>query len=158
MNILVTGGAGFIGSHLVDSLVAEGHRVRVLDSLDPQVHGKDADWPSHANPKAEYRRGDVRDREAVGRALDGVELLYHQAAAVGVALEWLPARRVRIGGDREGRVEYVYLLDRAGVDDYRSRGFAIYDLPGAESDTWTVHGYDLREAGSRPLAVVSGLP
>ncbi len=85
MNILVTGGAGFIGSHLVDALIADGQRVRVLDSLDPQVHGPNADWPKHANPKAEYRRGDVRDREAVGRALDGVEVVYHQAAAVGVA-------------------------------------------------------------------------
>jgi dTDP-L-rhamnose 4-epimerase len=85
LNILVTGGAGFIGSHLVDALVAEGHRVRVLDSLDPQVHGKDAGWPAHANRAAEYRRGDVRDRAAVGEALDGIEVVYHQAAAVGVA-------------------------------------------------------------------------
>jgi len=84
LNILVTGGAGFIGSHLVDALVADGQRVRVLDSLDPQVHGKDADWPAHANPRAEYQRGDVRDREAVRRALDGVDVVYHQAAAVGV--------------------------------------------------------------------------
>ncbi len=84
MNILVTGGAGFIGSHLVDALVAEGHRVRVLDSLDPQVHGKDADWPAHKNPGAEYRRGDVRDRAAVADALNGIEVVYHQAAAVGV--------------------------------------------------------------------------
>jgi dTDP-L-rhamnose 4-epimerase len=84
LKILVTGGAGFIGSHLVDALVADGQRVRVLDSLDPQVHGADADWPSYANPRAEYQRGDVRDREAVRRALDGVEVVYHQAAAVGV--------------------------------------------------------------------------
>jgi dTDP-L-rhamnose 4-epimerase len=69
----------------VDALVAEGHRVRVLDSLDPQVHGVNADWPAHANRKAEYVRGDVRDRAAVGAALDGIEMLYHQAAAVGVA-------------------------------------------------------------------------
>jgi dTDP-L-rhamnose 4-epimerase len=84
LKILVTGGAGFIGSHLVDALVADGQRVRVLDSLDPQVHGKDADWPAYANPRAEYQRGDVRDREAVRRALDGIEVVFHQAAAVGV--------------------------------------------------------------------------
>ena len=85
MKILVTGGAGFIGSHLVDALVADGQSVRVLDSLDPQVHGVNADWPAHANSRAEYQRGDVRDREAVRRALEGVEVVYHQAAAVGVA-------------------------------------------------------------------------
>jgi dTDP-L-rhamnose 4-epimerase len=84
LNILVTGGAGFIGSHLVDALVAEGHRVRVLDNLDPQVHGKGAGWPPHANRGAEYRHGDVRDRAVVAEALAGIEVVYHQAAAVGV--------------------------------------------------------------------------
>ncbi len=84
MKILVTGGAGFIGSHLVDALVAEGHEIRVLDSLDPQVHGENADWPVHANPAAEYVRGDVRDGEVVRRALDGIQVVYHEAAAVGV--------------------------------------------------------------------------
>jgi dTDP-L-rhamnose 4-epimerase len=85
MKILVTGGAGFIGSHLVDALVAEGQTVRVLDSLDPQVHGAGAGWPSYAQPKAEYVRGDVRDAEVVRRALAGVEVVIHDAAAVGVA-------------------------------------------------------------------------
>jgi dTDP-L-rhamnose 4-epimerase len=85
MKILVTGGAGFIGSHLVDALVAEGQSVRVLDALDPQVHGANADWPKYVNPKAEYVRGDVRDAELVRRCLDGVEVVIHDAAAVGVA-------------------------------------------------------------------------
>src|SRR5205085_427502 len=83
MNILVTGGAGFIGSHLVDALVAGGHRVRVLDALVPQVHGK-SDRPAHLNPEAEFLRGDVCDGELLGRALEGVEAVYHEAAEVGV--------------------------------------------------------------------------
>lgn len=85
--ILVTGGAGFIGSHLVDALVAAGHSVRVLDSLEPQVHGGLAEtgqWPAYCSPGAEYRRGDVRDAAAVGAAAEGVEVVYHLAAATGV--------------------------------------------------------------------------
>jgi dTDP-L-rhamnose 4-epimerase len=80
----VTGGAGFIGSHLVDALVAAGHRVRVLDRLDPQVHGPGATRPGHLHPKAELIVGDVRDRAAVARALEGAEVVFHEAAAVGV--------------------------------------------------------------------------
>jgi dTDP-L-rhamnose 4-epimerase len=82
MRVLVTGGAGFIGSHLVDALIAQGHAVRVLDSFEAQVHGTAR--PEYLNPSAEYRRGDCRDREAVRRALEGVEAIFHQAAAVGV--------------------------------------------------------------------------
>lgn len=84
MKILVTGGAGFIGSHLVDALLADGHEVRVLDALVEQVHGPDAGWPAYLSGEAERIRGDVRDRDAVARALDGVDVVTHQAAAVGV--------------------------------------------------------------------------
>jgi dTDP-L-rhamnose 4-epimerase len=83
VNILVTGGAGFIGSHLVDALVSAGHRVRVLDALVPQVHG-DAERPVYLHPDAEFIRGDVCDAGALERALEGVEAVYHEAAEVGV--------------------------------------------------------------------------
>lgn len=82
MKILVTGGAGFIGSHLVDALVHEGHAVRVLDNFDPQVH--EGRKPDYLNRKAEYQDGDVRDREALRRALAGIEVVFHEAAGVGV--------------------------------------------------------------------------
>ncbi|MFN0277445.1 MAG: SDR family NAD(P)-dependent oxidoreductase [Pyrinomonadaceae bacterium] len=82
MNILVTGGAGFIGSHLVDALVAQGHRVRILDSLVEQVHGASA--PPHLNHGAEFIQGDVCDAEAVAAALNDIDVVYHQAAEVGV--------------------------------------------------------------------------
>ena len=80
--VLVTGGAGFIGSHLVDALIARGHRVRILDSLIEQVHGYEA--PAHLNPRAEFIRGDICDREALRAALADVDVVFHQAAEVGV--------------------------------------------------------------------------
>jgi dTDP-L-rhamnose 4-epimerase len=82
MHVLVTGGAGFIGSHFIDRLLAAGHDVRVLDSLDPQVHSNG--WPDYLAADIERIEGDVRDRDAVKRALEGVDRLVHLAAAVGV--------------------------------------------------------------------------
>src|SRR5438552_6988098 len=83
MRVLITGGAGFIGSHLADRLLADGHEVRALDNLDPQVHAG-GDRPDYLDPEVELQTGDVRDRDAVRLALDGVEALVHFAAAVGV--------------------------------------------------------------------------
>ena len=84
MHVLITGGAGFIGSHVADDLLNAGHRVRVLDVLSAQVHGPDARRPAYLNPDAELIRGDVRNAEDVRRALSGVDAVYHFAAAVGV--------------------------------------------------------------------------
>jgi dTDP-L-rhamnose 4-epimerase len=80
--VLVTGGAGFIGSHVVDRLLARGYPVRILDALLPQVHSSFP--PEYLNPEAELIVGDVRDRVMVKRALDGVDTVLHLAAAVGV--------------------------------------------------------------------------
>jgi dTDP-L-rhamnose 4-epimerase len=82
--ILVTGGAGFIGSFLVDALLEQGHTVRVYDALVPQVHGPDRAAPGYLHPAAELIRGDVRDRAALAGALQGMDVVFHLAAAVGV--------------------------------------------------------------------------
>jgi dTDP-L-rhamnose 4-epimerase len=83
-HILVTGGAGFIGSHLVDLLLTRGYRVRVLDNLEPQVHGESGRVPDYLSREAEFIRGDVRDRAALEAALVGVDAVVHDAAMVGV--------------------------------------------------------------------------
>lgn len=82
-SILITGGAGFIGSHLADELLGHGYDVRILDSLVGQVHG-DSKQPPYLSPEAELLVGDVRDRDAVRDALDGVDAVVHLAARVGV--------------------------------------------------------------------------
>src|SRR3954465_1094269 len=84
MRILITGGAGFIGSHLADELLRQGYRVRALDNLSPQVHGPDRRRPDYLAPEVELIVGDVRDADTVRRALAGVDAVYHFAAAVGV--------------------------------------------------------------------------
>jgi dTDP-L-rhamnose 4-epimerase len=82
--VLITGGAGFIGSHLADELLARGYAVRALDTLIPQVHGAARQRPRYLAPDVELVEGDVRDSDTVRRALHGVEVVYHLAARVGV--------------------------------------------------------------------------
>jgi dTDP-L-rhamnose 4-epimerase len=74
---LVTGGAGFIGSHIVDALLNRGHEVRILDNLESRVHPQGA--PPYLNPHAEFIKGDVRDRGALEYALTGMDVVLHQA-------------------------------------------------------------------------------
>lgn len=82
--VLITGGAGFIGSHLADELIENGYKVRALDNLSEQVHGKNAKRPDYLHPEVELQIGDVRDRTAVEKALDGIDAVFHLAAMVGV--------------------------------------------------------------------------
>ena len=93
--ILLTGGAGFIGSHLASALVQRGHRVRVLDVMDPQVHAASSRRPDP--PGAEMIRGDLLDDNVLPRAMEGVEVIFHQAAAVGVGQSmYEPAAYTRV--------------------------------------------------------------
>jgi dTDP-L-rhamnose 4-epimerase len=82
-NVLVTGGAGYIGSHLVDALVGRDYRVTVLDNLEPQVH-RSGTWPSYANAQVEYVRGDVRDRAVFEPLVLAADAVVHFGAAVSI--------------------------------------------------------------------------
>ncbi|HUT23229.1 MAG TPA: NAD-dependent epimerase/dehydratase family protein [Sumerlaeia bacterium] len=99
--MLVTGGAGFIGSHLVDALIERGHQVRILDNLDPQVHGPERRAPEYLNPRAEFVQGDVLDEGVLWDCVKDVDVIFHQAARVGVGqsmYEILSYTRVNVMG------------------------------------------------------------
>ncbi len=82
--VLVTGGAGFIGSHMVDLLLEKGYEVRVFDNLEPQVHGENAPVPAYLTKGAEFIHGDVLDRDALHKAVKDCDAVIHDAAMVGV--------------------------------------------------------------------------
>jgi dTDP-L-rhamnose 4-epimerase len=84
MRILVTGGAGFIGSHTIERLIEREHAVRVLDMLIPQVHAQNGKRPGHLDPRVELIVGRVEDSKVVSQALEGVDSVIHLASAVGV--------------------------------------------------------------------------
>lgn len=159
MKILVTGGAGFIGSHTVDLLLQRGHSVRVLDALEPPVH-RDRGRPDYLPADVELQAGDVRDRAAWERALEGVEAVFHLAAyqdylpdfskffhvnAVGTALLYevavekrLPLRKIVVAASQA-----VY-----GEGRYRrADGTAVY--PGQRpAEQLARHEWDLRDPDS----------
>jgi dTDP-L-rhamnose 4-epimerase len=100
MRIVITGGAGFIGSHLADRLVEEGHQVVAFDNLEPQVHPTKR-RPSYLQPAVRLIEGDIRDRAAVIAAIDGAEAIFHMAAVVGVGQSQYEIARytdVNVGG------------------------------------------------------------
>jgi dTDP-L-rhamnose 4-epimerase len=82
--VLITGGAGFIGSHAADALLEAGYEVRLLDNLTTQVHGTSRKPPAYLNHDAQLITGDVTDPLALDRALRGVDMVLHLASAVGV--------------------------------------------------------------------------
>jgi dTDP-L-rhamnose 4-epimerase len=109
--ILITGGAGFIGRHLAQLLLGAGHRVRVLDSLIPQVHG-DAGRPRDLPADADLLIGDVRDASAVRRALVGIDKVVHLAAEVGVGQSMYAVDRYVSVNDHGTAVLFQALVEK----------------------------------------------
>jgi dTDP-L-rhamnose 4-epimerase len=81
-NVLIVGGAGFVGSHTADALLRRGHSVKIYDNLSEQVHC--GEFPAYLSREAEFMEGDVRDLDSLSRAVKGIDVIYHLAAAVGV--------------------------------------------------------------------------
>lgn len=84
MKVLVIGGAGFIGSHLVDELIKKKYQVTILDNLQPQVHGKNCLYPKYLNKKASFIKGNICNKSDLVKALEKVEVIFHLCALVGV--------------------------------------------------------------------------
>ena len=111
-HVLITGGAGFIGSHLADELLAQGHRLRVLDNLTEQVHGPAASRPAYLSPEVELIRGDLRNESDVARALAGIDSVVHLAARVGVGQSMYAIDEYVDSNERGTSVLLQKLIDR----------------------------------------------
>ncbi|HET9623323.1 MAG TPA: NAD-dependent epimerase/dehydratase family protein [Kofleriaceae bacterium] len=164
MQVLITGGAGFIGSHIADELLRAGYRVRILDSLIPQVHGDGGARPAYLAREAELVVGDVRDASAVRRALRGVDAVFHLAARVGVGqsmyevaeytsvnnhgtavlLEALIAQPVQ-------RLVVASSMSVYGEGRYRDSAGAIHDHVQRSADAAARHEWDPRGDDGEPL-------
>ncbi|MEM2907602.1 MAG: SDR family oxidoreductase [Candidatus Hadarchaeales archaeon] len=112
MRVLVTGGAGFIGSHVVDALVAQGHSVVVLDNLS--TGNKDNIRTHLANPDFRFIKGDIRDEKTVERSLSGVEAVVHEAAIVSMQRS-IAAPRLTRKVNVDGTLSLLEASLRAGV-------------------------------------------
>lgn len=158
--VLITGGAGFIGSHLADELLRCGHGVRALDNLSPQVHGERRERPAYLDPAVELIVGDVRDPETVRRALDDVDAVYHFAAVVGVGQSMYEVARYTDVNNLGTAVLLEALIERpveklivaSSMSIYGEglyRGPANQEIEGCERTReqfkradWEVHGPD----------------
>jgi dTDP-L-rhamnose 4-epimerase len=166
-HVLITGGAGFIGSHLADALIDAGHDVRVLDNLDPQVHG-DGDRPAYLHEAVELQRGDVRDRAAVARALEGVDRVCHLAAAVGVGPSMHQIDRYTSVNDlgtatllqalaerrRLERLVVASSMSIYGEGQYANAEGEVVADAARSADDLRAGRWDPRDRGGRPLVPV----
>ena len=145
-HVLITGGAGFIGSHLVDTMLARGYEVTVLDSLSPQVHGDaeldDEGWPVYLDPRAKRIKGDLLDDGIFARGIEGVTHLAHLAASVGVGQSMTNI----VDYTRNNVMTAAVMLETLSRKPHRIERIAV-----ASSMSIYGEGAYAREAGSAPV-------
>jgi len=165
--VLVTGGAGFIGRFVCDELLRRGNKVRVLDSLIPQVHGREPST-DHLPDDVEVIRGDVRDGDAVARALNGVDSVVHLAAEVGVGQSMYEVERYTSANDVGTAVLFERLIDHPVRRVVTASSMSIYgeglyrDADGAlveDAERTTLkdgqRNWEPTDAHGRPLTPVA---
>ncbi len=165
--VLITGGAGFIGSHLADELLRRGDHVRVLDNLSPQVHGVERARPDYLNADVELMIGDVRDPAAITRALHGIDAVYHFAAIVGVGqsmyeiAEYTSINNLGTAVLLEGLIKHpveklviASSMSIYGEGLYRASDGSIAEAPERSLDQLKAADWELRSAQGEPLVPV----
>jgi dTDP-L-rhamnose 4-epimerase len=165
--VLITGGAGFIGSHLADELLEHGYEVRALDNLSEQVHGPNASRPGYLSPEVELLCGDVRDPRKVREALDGVDAVYHFAAMVGVGQSMYELERYTSVNNVGTAVLLEALIEKPvsrlvvassmsiyGEGLYRDAGGGLVTTCERGRESLKAHDWEPRDASGRPLTPV----
>jgi len=166
-NILITGGAGFIGSHLTDELLNNGHNVRVLDNLSEQVHGNNSGRPAYLSSEAEFFQADIRDAKAVSEALKGIDGVYHFAAAVGVGQSMYEIERYTSINNIGTAVLLEAIIKKPVEKLVVASSMSIYGeglyrdadgtcLPGTDRDLDQLkrHEWELRDASGREMTPI----
>jgi dTDP-L-rhamnose 4-epimerase len=168
MNILITGGAGFIGANLVTRLHSEGHVVRVLDNLSPQIHGpapEESPLRRQIEGKCEFVRGDITDAPTVAAALEGCDAVVHLAAETGTGQSMYEVARychVNVQGTavlleavaaRKDKVRRLVVASSRAV-----YGEGRYSLDGQYVYPKTRHESDLRAGRFEPVCATTGRP
>lgn len=166
--VLVTGGAGFIGSHVANLLADSGTRVRVIDVLEVQVHGDEPGFPAHLHADVERVEGDIRDPVALSAALEGVTHVCHLAAAVGVGQSMYEIERYVDVNNRGTALLLEALMDRPlrrlvvassmsvyGEGLYRHSGSSQFSEPALRSRQQLSEGRWEIDGGDGPLEPVA---